>query len=358
MKNPPVLVAVLGFFGALAGFGFLFMGFRMLGFDWFGLFGDLPRFESVGLWGWLAVITGFAWLLAALGLWSLQPWARLFAMIMAGFGLIEATVAFFQFPGTGIAFSMALMPALVLWYFSTSEVRQAFGLEDVASEDAPPEEYEAMPLASAPAAAAAPAAPAAASASAAAPAAVAAMAAASMTDEPDVAAPAAPAAPVAPATSMAASAEPAPPSMGASAAPAAAMHVPVIDVEGIGPAYAERLVAVGIINTDDLLSAGSSRSGREKLAVSSGISPDLILAWVNRVDLMRIPGVGTQYSDLLEMAGVDSPAELAQRNPANLARTFQEVVAARPGTVRRIASEAEIAEWIETAKAMPKVVEH
>jgi predicted flap endonuclease-1-like 5' DNA nuclease len=343
MKNPPVLVAVLGFFGALAGFGFLFMGFRMLGFDWFGLFGDLPRFESVGLWGWLAVITGFAWLLAALGLWSLQPWARLFAMIMAGFGLIEATVAFFQFPGTGIAFSMAIMPALVLWYFSTSEVKAAFGIEDVAYEDKAPEENgSAMPLASAEAAPSAPEA---------APAAVAAMAAASMTDEPE------PAAPMAPMAAMAASAEPAAPSMAASASPAAT-RVPVIDVEGIGPVYAERLVAVGIINTDDLLAAGSSRNGREKLAVSSGISPDLILAWVNRVDLMRVPGVGTQYSDLLEMAGVDSPAELAQRNPANLAQTFQEAVAARPGTVRRIASEAEIAEWIEAAKSMPRVVEH
>ncbi|HET9084647.1 MAG TPA: DUF4332 domain-containing protein [Candidatus Limnocylindrales bacterium] len=339
MKNPPVLVAVIGFFGALAGFGFLFMGFRMLGFDWFGLLGDLPRFESVGLWGWLAVITGFAWLLAALGLWSLQPWARLFAMIMAGFGLIEATVAFFQFPGTGIAFSMAIMPALVLWYFSTSEVKAAFGIEDVAYEGEAPEEYETtMPLAAAEAAPSAPAA---------APAAAAAMAAASVTDEPEAAPPAAPAA------AVAASAEPVPPST----APAAT-HVAIIDVEGIGPAYAEKLVAIGIVNTDDLLSAGSSRSGREQLAVSSGISPDLILAWVNRVDLMRIPGVGTQYSDLLEMAGVDSPAELAQRNPANLAQTFQEAVAARPGTVRRIASEAEIAEWIDAAKSMPRVVEH
>jgi predicted flap endonuclease-1-like 5' DNA nuclease len=347
MKNPPVLVAVLGFFGALAGFGFLFMGFRMLGFDWFGLFGDLPRFESVGLWGWLAVITGFAWLLAALGLWSLQPWARLFAMIMAGFGLIEATVAFFQFPGTGIAFSMALMPALVLWYFSTSEVKAAFGIEDVAYEDEAPEEYEAaMPLAAAEAAPSAPTA-----APAAAPAAAAAMAAASMTEEPQ------PAAPAAPMAAMAASAEPSP-SAPVAAAPAAATNVPIVDVEGIGPAYAEKLVAVGIITTDDLLSAGSSRSGREKLAVSSGISQDLILAWVNRVDLMRIPGVGTQYGDLLEMAGVDSPAELAQRNPANLAQTFQEVVAARPGTVRRIASEAEIAAWVEAAKSMPRVVEH
>src|SRR5690349_20535579 len=101
MRNPPILVAVLRFFTALAGFGFLFFGLRALGFDWFGALGDLPALEHVGLWGWLAVVTGIAWLAAALGVWALQPWARLFLQIIAGFGLLEAVIAFFQFPGTG-----------------------------------------------------------------------------------------------------------------------------------------------------------------------------------------------------------------------------------------------------------------
>ena len=73
---------------------------------------------------------------------------------------------------------------------------------------------------------------------------------------------------------------------------------------------------------------------------------------------MRIKGVGSEYSDLLEAAGVDSPAELAQRNAANLATTFQEVDAARPDMVRRVPSENEVAGWIAEAKSMPKVVEH
>ena len=79
MRNPPILVSVIGFFAALAGFGYLFFGLRVLGFDWFGLFGDLPAFESVGLWGWLAIVAGIAWLLVAFGLWALQPWARMLA---------------------------------------------------------------------------------------------------------------------------------------------------------------------------------------------------------------------------------------------------------------------------------------
>ena len=128
MKNPPILISVLGFFAALAGFGFLFFGLRVIGFDWFNALGDLPAFEHVGIWGWLAVVTGLIWILAALGLWALQPWARLFALIIAGFALFEAVLAMFQFPGTGIGFGMAIMPGLILWYLTTDDVKAAFGM--------------------------------------------------------------------------------------------------------------------------------------------------------------------------------------------------------------------------------------
>jgi uncharacterized membrane protein len=144
----------------------------------------------------------------------------------------------------------------------------------------------------------------------------------------------------------------------AAEAPSSGGRTRIDDVEGIGPVYAEKLAAVGIKTTDDLLAAGAKPYDREKLAESTGISPKLILEWVDKVDLMRISGVGSQYSDLLEAAGVASPAELAQRNPANLAVTVQEVAAARPGIVRRVPGEAEIAGWIEAAGQLDKVVEH
>ena len=127
MRNPPILVSVIGFFAALAGFGYLFWGLRVLGFDWFGALGDLPAVESVGLWGWLAIGVGIAWLLVAFGLWALQSWARTVAMIIAGFSLFEAVLAFFQFPGSGIGFGMAIMPILILWYLGSAEVKAAFG---------------------------------------------------------------------------------------------------------------------------------------------------------------------------------------------------------------------------------------
>jgi len=130
------------------------------------------------------------------------------------------------------------------------------------------------------------------------------------------------------------------------------------EVEGIGPTYAEKLSAAGIQSTDDLLSQGAKPGGRDRIAESTGISGKLILEWVNHVDLMRIKGVGSEYSDLLEAAGVDSPAELAHRNAANLAETFQEVVAARPGIVRRVPSQSEIEDWIGQSKGLDKVVEH
>jgi predicted flap endonuclease-1-like 5' DNA nuclease len=130
------------------------------------------------------------------------------------------------------------------------------------------------------------------------------------------------------------------------------------DVEGIGPINAEQLALGGIATGDALLEQGATASGRAAIEKASGISGTLILKWVNRLDLMRIKGVGSEYSDLLEVAGVDSPAELAQRNAANLAATFEEVVAARPGTVRRIPTVAAAAGWIAEAKDLPKVVEH
>ena len=130
------------------------------------------------------------------------------------------------------------------------------------------------------------------------------------------------------------------------------------DVEGIGETYAEKLSATGVVTTEELLDRGGSAAGRDRLAAETGISERLLLEWVNHVDLMRLDGVGSEYADLLEAAGVDSCAELAQRNAANLAITLQEVDAARPDMVRRVPSEDTIAGWIDQARELTKVVTH
>jgi predicted flap endonuclease-1-like 5' DNA nuclease len=130
------------------------------------------------------------------------------------------------------------------------------------------------------------------------------------------------------------------------------------EIEGIGPEHAAKLTEAGVATTAALLERGAQSSGRAALAAATGIDAALILEWVNHADLMRIRGVGSEYSDLLEAAGVDSPPELARRNAANLTNTFQEVIAARPGIVRRAPTEAEVNDWIEQSKALPRVVEH
>jgi predicted flap endonuclease-1-like 5' DNA nuclease len=130
------------------------------------------------------------------------------------------------------------------------------------------------------------------------------------------------------------------------------------DVEGIGATYAAKLAEAGVPTTDALLERGAKPSSRKSLEDATGISGKLILEWVNHADLMRIDGVGSEYSDLLEAAGVDSPAELANRNAATLENTFQEVVAARPGIVRRVPSQGEVEGWIAQSKELPKLVEH
>ena len=130
------------------------------------------------------------------------------------------------------------------------------------------------------------------------------------------------------------------------------------DVEGIGATFAAKLSEAGVTTTDALLERAGSGAGRDKLSEATGISEKLLLEWVNHADLMRINGVGSEYADLLEAAGVDSCAELAQRNAANLATTFREVDAARPNMVRRVPSEETVAGWIAAAKKLDKIVEH
>ena len=131
----------------------------------------------------------------------------------------------------------------------------------------------------------------------------------------------------------------------------------ISDVEGIGPVYAEQLEKVGVRTTDDLLARGATEKGREELEAASGIGHAYILKWVNRVDLYRIDGVGSEYSDLLEVAGVDTVPELAQRNAANLTETLAEANAAR-NLVRKLPTLDQVTDWIEQAKKLPRVVQY
>lgn len=131
----------------------------------------------------------------------------------------------------------------------------------------------------------------------------------------------------------------------------------ILDIEGIGPERAEKLKAIGVKTTDDLLSRAGTAKGRKEVAATTGLSEALILDWVNRADLFRIKGIGTQYSDLLEAAGVDTVVELARRNVAHLLQKLSEVNDQKH-LVRALPSEGVVAGWIEQAKALPRMVEY
>ncbi len=128
-------------------------------------------------------------------------------------------------------------------------------------------------------------------------------------------------------------------------------------VEGIGNKYTKDLRRAGVRSTGDLLKRGATPKGREKISRDSDISKTLVLEWVNHVDLFRIKGVGEEYSDLLEEAGVDTVVELAQRNAANLYAAIQQTNAKKK-LVRQLPSQKMVSNWVNQAKKLPRVVQY
>ena len=131
----------------------------------------------------------------------------------------------------------------------------------------------------------------------------------------------------------------------------------VLKIEGIGPVFAEKLIAANIKTTQTLLKEGGDKSGRKRIATATGIDEKKILRWVNMADLFRISGVGEQYSDLLEAAGVDTVKELATRRADNLHAKMVEVNDAK-NLVRQTPGLASVEKWVEFAKTLEPAVTH
>ena len=129
------------------------------------------------------------------------------------------------------------------------------------------------------------------------------------------------------------------------------------EIEGIGPAFSAKLKGIGIDNIEELLEKGSTPRGRQDLEEASGISGKHLLRWINMADLFRIKGIGEEYSDLLEAAGVDTVPELAQRNAENLHAKLVEVNAAKK-LVRAIPGQGQVESWVDQAKALPRVIHY
>jgi len=135
------------------------------------------------------------------------------------------------------------------------------------------------------------------------------------------------------------------------------MGYKIEEIEGIGPAYSEKLAAADISTTDDLLKLCCDARGRKATAEKTGVSEGQLLKWANRVDLMRISGIGSEYSELLEAAGVDTVKELRNRNSANLAAKMAEVNETRKLTRAQPAEKA-VSQWIEQAGTLEPLITH
>ena len=131
----------------------------------------------------------------------------------------------------------------------------------------------------------------------------------------------------------------------------------IVEVEGIGPAYSGRLEAAGITTTQAYLQQCSTPKGRQELAEKTEISGKLILDWANHIDMMRVSGIGPQWSDLLEKAGVNTVRELATRNPAHLHGKIEEINAEK-NLVRVLPRLDQLEDWIEQAKDLPRILSY
>jgi predicted flap endonuclease-1-like 5' DNA nuclease len=127
------------------------------------------------------------------------------------------------------------------------------------------------------------------------------------------------------------------------------------DIEGISPSQYEKLKALGITTTKRLLLVAAGKPGREDLASQTGISEKSLLKWLNVADLMRVKGIGQEYSELLEAAGVDSVVDLRRRRPETLYQAMTQVNGKKK-VVRRLPAMVEVKRWIKAAQSVtPKV---
>lgn len=131
----------------------------------------------------------------------------------------------------------------------------------------------------------------------------------------------------------------------------------ISDIEGIGPVNAAKLSKAGVRGTNGLLKMGATRKGRQELAKATGVSAKVILDWVNRADLFRVKGIGKQYSDLLEAAGVDTAMELAARKPEALLEAMAKANA-KYNKVNQLPGLSNVKAWVKNAKTLKRVVEY
>ncbi len=131
----------------------------------------------------------------------------------------------------------------------------------------------------------------------------------------------------------------------------------LVEIEGIGPINAAKLNKAGVRGANGLLKIGGTKKGRVELSKATGFSAKMILEWVNRADLFRVKGIGTQYSDLLEAAGIDTVVELAKRKPESLLASMTQANA-KKNLVNQMPALSLVKAWVKNAKSLKRAIEY
>lgn len=129
-------------------------------------------------------------------------------------------------------------------------------------------------------------------------------------------------------------------------------HQHVMDIEGIGPRLASRLNAHGIVTVPQLL-----RSDPERVARVCDMTVEGALALQSQGALMQLAGIGPQYAELLVAAGIKTTRDLAQADAQELAGRLQRAQAGRKVRLQGAnVTPARIQRWIDTAGKTPVLV--
>lgn len=135
------------------------------------------------------------------------------------------------------------------------------------------------------------------------------------------------------------------------------MSYKISEIQGIGPVFTEKLATAGIATTDDLLHLCASAKGRAEVSEKTGLTTSQVLNWADMADMMRLTGIGPQFSELLKASGVDTVKELRTRNAENLTLKLAEVNAEKK-LARAVPALSQVSDWIEQAKAATPLISH
>jgi predicted flap endonuclease-1-like 5' DNA nuclease len=130
---------------------------------------------------------------------------------------------------------------------------------------------------------------------------------------------------------------------------------PIEDIEGIGQGFGKQLRADGIASTEKLLEVCSTEAGLRKVCQCANIDETTARNWATMADLMRIRGLGGQWSELLWRCGVTSVQDLATRDAAALVARMAEVNVAEHRTAE-LPGEQRVSRFIADAASLAPVL--